>query len=115
MESEATAAKLLALEQGHAAIIRRLDDLNTTAWRMVAAISLPLLGLFAWGFIQIWPVNGGRMVSPQADAQAVQERAVIASRQYTAQDAAQDRARQEAVNTAMLQALQRLEQRRARH
>ena len=100
--------RLSQLELGHSAIIKRLDDLNSTAWKMVAAIALPIFGLFAWFFVQVWPVHS------QPDTGA-QDRAALIQHQYTAQDAAQDRARQEAVNTAMLQALQRLEQRRARH
>ena len=99
--------RLSQLELGHSAIIKRLDDLNSTAWKMVAAIALPIFGLFAWFFVQVWPVHG-QPASVQDVTQATHDR-------YTAQDAAQDRARQEAVNQAMLQALQRLEQRRARH
>ena len=106
MESEFI-VRLSQLELGHSAIIKRLDDLNATAWKMVAAIALPIFGLFAWFFVQVWPVHG--------QPASVQDVAAASHDRYTAQDAAQDRARQEAVNTAMLQALQRLELRRARH
>ncbi len=102
-QSKATTKALTVLETGHTAILARLDELNKTGWRIVMAVMLPLLGLFAWFFIQVWPAQGVR----DAGA-ATQQRAVIAQSQYTAQDAARDRQTSEARDEALMRAIQRL-------
>ena len=91
-QSKANGAALLALQKGHEVILTRLDGLNAAGWRLVAAVLLPLVGLFAWLFVQVWPTH-------TQDA-------------YTAADAARDRAaieqRAAARDAAMLQALRSL-------
>ena len=92
-QSKANGTTLKALQDGHAAILGRLDGLNATAWRMVAAVTFPIISLLIWFFVQIWPVHN-------------------TSATYTAADAARDRAeieaRQTARDQALLLALQRM-------
>lgn len=91
-QSKANGAALLALQEGHKAILTRLDGLNAAGWRLVAAVLLPLVGLFAWLFVQVWPTHSEGA--------------------YTAADAARDRAeveaRAQARDQAMLQAIERM-------
>ena len=91
-QSKANGTTLKALQDGHAAILGRLDGLNATAWRMVAAVTFPIISLLIWFFVQVWPVHN-------------------AGQTYTAADAARDRAeietRAAARDQALLAALQR--------
>jgi len=91
-QSKANGVALVALQDGHKVIIARLDGLNAAGWRLVGAVLLPLVGLFAWLFVQVWPTHSEGA--------------------YTAADAARDRAeieaRAAARDQAMLQAIQRM-------
>lgn len=92
-QSKANSATLQALQDGHKVILGRLDSLNATAWRMVAAVTFPIISLLIWFFVQVWPVHSARD-------------------DYMVGDAARDRAaieqRAAARDAAMLQALRSL-------
>jgi len=100
-QAKAVSLSLSLLQAGHVEITAKLDDLNRTAWRMVAAVALPMLGLMAWFFVQVWPTSGARAVTQQNVATATADR-------YTAHDAARDREMGEARDRALLEAIQRL-------
>ena len=92
-QSKSNGVTLKALQDGHTVILGRLDGLNATAWRMVAAVTFPIISLLIWFFVQVWPVHN-------------------AGQAYTAQDAARDRAdiesRQAARDQAIMAAIQRM-------
>lgn len=80
--NEVVRGKLEALHDCQSKLTGTLDNLNKTAWQAVATIALPIVGMFMWFYLQVWPVQ----------QQSEQERHALIQNQYTAEDAAKDRA-----------------------
>lgn len=95
-----TNKELRALQQGHSAIMDKLDGFNRSAWKAVGTIAMAVfvaaLGLFVQGY-----------KSHQETIDTTTTTAAALAR-YTAQDAARDRATQDAVNKKILDDLAKL-------
>ena len=99
-----TVGALKALNEGHALILRRMDDAQSNVWKAAATLATIIVTAIVAMLFQTLQVK--------ADLATKDEVVARTASRYTAQDAARDRAAQDAVNQAILGELKALRTRR---